>query len=360
METVLEYLSRFAEVLAVAHSPWAADWDDAEVGRAFQWASYLEQLSRRLEGAGSVEARAALRQRLQEQRRLRPRAPPELPRYRDLLLEELGRGGELLSEALLHNPAASASAFHRAASWYRSAGSGRTGGGGPEALSASLGRAVRVKAATWLLRRAWGSEPPRGSVDVVSETGGQILRERLEERLKVQGRELPEGQAAAYEELLQRAVPGGDGEEEPGSFQPLAALLLETTEGNDGSEARARALGWLLGDGRALATLCRALPCSQLAALTARRPAFGRRYLRLLQRWGWALRYDAARAEWAPPCAEEPSWCRLLEHFAALWQGPPPVREAAESQLRSLKAADGDFEVPGVSVWTDLLLALTR
>ncbi|GCC25437.1 Fanconi anemia group F protein [Chiloscyllium punctatum] len=354
METVLENLSRFAEVLAVAHSPWAADWDDAEVSRAFQWARYLEQLSRRLEGAGCAGARAAVRQRLQEQRRLRPRAPPELPRYRALLFEELGRGGELLCGALLRNPAASAPAFHRAAAWYRSAGSG----GGSAALSASLGRAVRVKAATRLLRCAWGSEPAGG---VVSETGGQILRERLEERLRAAGDELPERQAAACEELLRRAFPGGGEEEEGGgeALQPLAALLL--AEGADGGgEARARTLDWLLGDGRALAALGRALPCSQLAALSARSPPFARRYLRLLQRWGRALRYDAARAEWAPTSAEGPSWRRLLEHFAALWRGPPPAREAAESALRGLKAEDGDFEVPGVSVWTDLLLALTR
>ncbi|XP_041052748.1 Fanconi anemia group F protein [Carcharodon carcharias] len=343
MEALLENLARFAEVLAVARSPWAGDWDEAEVRRAFQWARYLEQLSRRLEEVAS--AQDALRLHLLS-RGAGPRGHP-LPQYRRLRFEELGRGEEMLSEALLCNPAASAAAFHRAAAWYRTRGEG-----GGAAIPASLGRAVRVKAAAGvLLLRDSGS---RVDPAALSETRAQILRQRLEERLRGP-EELPERRAAC-EEVLRRAVSVGGGE--PVSWLPLAELLAASAA-TGGGEAQPLALRWLLGDGRALPAFCRALPCSLLTAIAALHPAFGRRYLRFLQDWGCSLQYDAGRAEWVPQEeSPEQGWRELLEHFTALLQGPPPAREPTERALRSLRTMDGDFDVWGISIWTDLLLAL--
>ncbi|XP_072322775.1 Fanconi anemia group F protein [Scyliorhinus torazame] len=329
MEALLDNLARFAEVLAVARSPWAGDWGEAEARRAFQWAGYLERLKQRLEGApGAREAFG---------RHLRSLGPP-LQR-----LEELG--GQALSEALLCNPAASAAAFHRAAAWRREAG-----GGEGAAWPAALGRAVRAKAAAGLLTGGGGDE---------WETGAQILRQRLEESLRGPG-ELPERRAAC-EELLNRAVSVG-GEE------AVAGLLLAGPGG--GGEAGQLVQSWLLGDGaRAppardwlLGDGARAPPArdgllgdeARAPLLAARHPAFGQRHLGRLRDWGRGLHYDASRAAWAP----RPCWQRLLEHFTALLQGPPPARELAERALRSWKRRDGDFEVWGISVWTDLLLAL--
>ncbi|XP_038664258.1 Fanconi anemia group F protein [Scyliorhinus canicula] len=365
METLLDNLSRFAEVLAVARSPWAGGWGEAEAGRAFQWAGYLERLNQRLEGAPG--ARQALG------RHLRSLGPgPPLGR-----LEELG--GQALSEALLCNPAASAAAFHRAAAWRRAAGAGGEGAAWP----AALGLAVRAKAAAGLLRLSGG-----GSGEW--EAGAQILRQRLEERLRGPG-QLPERRAAC-EQLLDRAVsdggeeavaglllaaPGGGGEAEPLVRSWLLGDEARAPQARDrllGDEARAPpARDGLLGDeARAppardglLGDEARAQPARDRllgdqaraplrSLLAARHPAYGRRHLGRLRDWGRGLRYDASGAVWVP----RPSWQRLLEHFTALLQGPPPARELAERALRSWKRRDGDFEVWGISVWTDLLLAL--
>ncbi|XP_051885446.1 Fanconi anemia group F protein [Pristis pectinata] len=330
MEAVLENLERFAEVLAVARSPWAGDWDEAAVSRAFQWACYFEQLDSRLEGKAG--AQAALRRQL-EQPGSRAGQHHRLPWYRGLRLRELGRGQEMLGQALLCNPAASATAFHRAAAWYRGAGCGRG------AVSESLGRAIRLTAAARVLQAC--VDPPERQA--VAETQAEILRQRLGERR----RELPE------QEVLRRAVSGGGS---AGSWRPLAALL--TTAGGGG--AQPQALRWLLGDGRALSAACRELPCAALTHLAAQQPAFARGYSHFLQRWGGRMRYDAGSGRWLHQESPEQDWERLLQHFATLLQGPPRTKESTRQMLKTLKAQDGDFEVWGISIWTDLLLALER
>uniref|UniRef100_UPI00398E6D68 Fanconi anemia group F protein n=1 Tax=Pristiophorus japonicus TaxID=55135 RepID=UPI00398E6D68 len=346
MEAILDNLARFAEVLAVARSPWARDWDEAAASRAFEWARYFQHLHSRL--AANAGSQAAFRQ--QRLRRFSSSGLGHpLPHYRCPRFEELGRAEEELSRALLRNPSASAAAFHQAAAWYR------VNGGGCR-LPASLGRAARAKAAARVLLEAWSRGPGQPALEHPSatETQAEILRQRLEERTRGPER-LPE--QAACEEVLRRALSGGGG-----SFLPLAALLT-SGGGGGGEEGEAQqppppALRWLLGDGRALAAFCRALPSATLSRVAARQPAFCRRYLRFLQDWARAMRYDAGTGEWLHHESPEQDWQGLLQHFGALLQGPPQAKEPTERALSSLKTLDGDFDVRGISIWTDLLLAL--
>ncbi|XP_059832001.1 Fanconi anemia group F protein [Hypanus sabinus] len=338
MESVLENLERFAEVLAVARSPWASHWDEAAVTRAFQWACYFQQLDLRLEG--NTSAQAALRRQLNLPGRC---TDHPLPWYRGLRFEELSRGQEMLSQALLCNPAASAAAFHRAASWYRSASSSRA------AVTTSLRRAARLTAAARVLQacRRSAAGPGEGSTErqPVAETQAEILRQRLGE----QRRELPE------QEVLRRTVSGGGGDGAD-SWRPLAALLSAA----GAEEAPPRTWRWLLGNRDALSAACRALPCSVLARLAAREPAFSREYLDFLRQWARRMRYDASSGRWTHEESPELDWERLLQHFSSLLQGPPQTKEWTRETLNSLKTKDGDFEVWGISIWTDLLLALRQ
>ncbi|XP_072129278.1 Fanconi anemia group F protein [Mobula birostris] len=336
MEAMLENLERFAEVLAVARSPWASHWDEAAVTRAFQWACYFQQLALRLEGNRS--AQAALRRQLNLPGRC---TDHPLPWYRGLRLEELSRGQEMLSQALLCNPAASAAAFHRAAYWYRSAGSSRA------AVTTSLRRAARLTAAARVLQACRQSAAGPGEDPTerqpVAETQAEILRQRLGE----QRRELPE------QEVWRRTVFGGGGD--ANSWRAFAALLSAA-----GVEAQPRALRWLLGNSRELSAACRALPCSVLALLAAQEPAFAREYLDFLQQWARRMRYDARSGRWMHEESPEQDWERLLQHFSSLLQGPAQTKESTREMLNSLKTKDGDFEVWGISIWTDLLLALKQ
>ncbi|XP_032894540.1 Fanconi anemia group F protein [Amblyraja radiata] len=343
---VVEAAQRFAEVLAVARSPWAADWDTATVGRAFQWARYLEQLSHRLERQGQGEAW----RRLQLQLRPESRAPMPhpLPGFRGLGLEELGRGRQMLGQALLCNPASSAAAFHRAAAWYR-AGCGEE----QAAAAAALRRAARLAAAARVLQLAGGNDTERAA----RVTQAEVWRERRGE--------LPE------EAVWRRAVSA-----DAGCWRPLAALLTaadgdEPPAARPGLPGNSRARPGLLGDSAARPALpgdsrtladaaCRALPCPLLSELAALRPPFARRYTAHLQRWAARMQYDAGSGRWLHPDSPEQDWEKLLQHFTGLLQGPPATKESTLRTLNSLKAADGDFEVWGISVWTDLLLALKQ
>ncbi|XP_069761138.1 Fanconi anemia group F protein-like [Narcine bancroftii] len=318
MEAALENAERFADVLAVARSPWASDWDEVAVSRAFQWARYFEHLNAQL--AGSAGAQAAWRRRLRSRRA-------------DLRLEELGRGQEVLSQALLLNPAASVAAFHRAAAAWRR-GAGRSC---EAALSSSLGSAVRRAAAVRVLRACGqsatgpGAEPPEQRAAVATQAA--ILCQRLGE----QRQDLPE------QEVLRRALTAG-------GWEPIAELLA-------GAAAPPPALQWLLGNASAA---CRELPCAVLTELAARQPAFARAYSNYLLQWAGGMRFDAGSGQWIHEEAPEQNWERLLQHFASLLQGPPKIKESTQETLNSLKTTDGNFEVWGISVWTDLLLALTR
>ncbi|XP_078270988.1 Fanconi anemia group F protein [Rhinoraja longicauda] len=349
---------RFSEVLAVAQSPWAADWDTAAASHAFQWARYLEQLSHRLQGQGQGQEEAW--------RRLQPESRAALPhpllRFRGLRLEELGRGRQMLGQALLCNPDSSAAAFHRAAAWYRRAGCGEE----REPAAAALRRAARLAAAARVLQLAGGGPDTERAARV---TQAEVLRQLRRERRG----ELPE-----EEEVWRRAVSG-----DAGCWRPLAALLTAADDdeppaarpglpgdgaaqpglpGNDAAlPGNGAARPGLPGDGRVLAdAACRALPCPLLSELAARRPPFGLRYSAHLQRWAARMQYDAGSGRWLHPDSPEQDWEKLLQHFAGLLQGPPATREPTLRTLNSLKATDGDFEVWGISVWTDLLLALKQ
>lgn len=362
---VVEAAQRFAEVLAVARSPWAADWDTATVGRAFQWARYLEQLSRRLEGQRLGEAW----RRLQLQLRPESRAPMPhpLPGFRGLGLEELGRGRQMLGQALLCNPASSAAAFHRAAAWYRA------GCGEEQAAAAALRRAARLAAAARVLQLAGGGNDTERAERV---TQAEVWRERRGELPEEVWRRAVSADAGCWRPLA-ALLTAADGDEPPAARPGLpgdgAARpgLLGDSTARPGLPGNSRARPGLLGDSAARPGLpgdsrtladaaCRALPCPLLGELAARRPPFARRYTAHLQRWAARMQYDAGSGRWLHPDSPEQDWEKLLQHFTGLLQGPPATKESTIRTLNSLKAADGDFEVWGISVWTDLLLALKQ
>ncbi|EGV94147.1 Fanconi anemia group F protein [Cricetulus griseus] len=51
-------------------------------------------------------------------------------------------------------------------------------------------------------------------------------------------------------------------------------------------------------------------------------------------------------------------WEELCLRLHSLCQASPLLQEEVLERLRGRRALDGDFEVPGMSIWTDLLLAL--
>ncbi|KAJ7427288.1 Fanconi anemia group F protein [Willisornis vidua] len=117
-------------------------------------------------------------------------------------------------------------------------------------------------------------------------------------------------------------------------------------------------LSWLLGNLELFSAFCLCLPGALLASLAGHYPQLSEAYLELLSGWGSHLHYDPLQGRWVKSCVDkaELSWEELRERFGCLCQGPAPLREHTHAALKLLKTRDGDFEVRGLSVWTDLLM----
>ncbi|NWR29282.1 FANCF protein, partial [Tachuris rubrigastra] len=117
-------------------------------------------------------------------------------------------------------------------------------------------------------------------------------------------------------------------------------------------------LSWLLGNVERFSAFCLCLPGSLLASLAGHYSQFSRSYLDLLTGWGSHLHYDPLQGRWVKSCLEkaELSWEELRERISCLCQGSALLREQTQAALKVLKTQDGDFQVRGLSVWTDLLM----
>lgn len=320
-------------LLAVSRSGQVRDWDPPALDRALQWGRYFQHLHGRFRAQPRL--RAALGQRL----RRGQQGPP-------LGFPHLGRCPELLGLSLLGNRSLPPAACHRLLrSFLLPPGDQATAG------PCSLGLLARRKAAVHLL-------PTPSSVLARPEELGPQLRAEAQLLLS----RLEEEEEQALGRVLEQ-LPG------PRVYQVLAALLLEQAGANPGEEASCRepaglaaaVLFWLLGNSGRLSAFCRLLPGSILAALTARYPQLGSPYLQLLTDWGSRLSYNPLCGQWANSCCpseDQLSWEELRERFSCFVRGPTPLREAALSALKKLKTLDGDFEVCGLSVWSDLLLEM--
>uniref|UniRef100_A0A8C8SUH3 Fanconi anemia group F protein n=1 Tax=Pelusios castaneus TaxID=367368 RepID=A0A8C8SUH3_9SAUR len=348
METLGWQVEQLPGLLAVSRSGLVRAWDPPTLDRALQWGRYFQHLHGRFRAQPRLEA--ALGQRLRRGQQ-QGRGPP-------LGFGHLGRCPELLGLALLGNRALPPAACHRLLRSLLLPPEGQAPPG-----PCSLGLLARRRAAARLLpppsSAAGSPEEPEPRV----RTEAQLLLSRLQEE-EEEGPGSPRaagGQPLWLPRLLEQLP-------RPRVYRVLAALLLEQArdsaaaeEGDSGAERRELAgavLSWMLGDPGRVSAFCRFLPGSLLVALAARYPQLSTAYLHLLTGWGSCLRYDPLRGQWTSSrCLgeDEVSWEELRARFGCFMRGPAPLREAALDALKNQKAQDGDFEVCGLSVWTDLL-----
>ncbi|XP_041256214.1 Fanconi anemia group F protein [Onychostruthus taczanowskii] len=355
MEVVLGQVEQLPALLAVSRSALVRDWDSLTLDRALEWARYFQHLYDRF------RARPQLREALG--RRLRRSRP-----YPLLGFPALGRCPQLLGLALLENRALPPAACRRLLrSLLQPPGAGT--GCDPRGLELL----ARRKAAACLLalprrplRRAPGPEPQL-------QAEAQLLLSRLREEAQEVGEaagqqrwlcgvleQLPQprtfGVVAAALALLKQghgAEQAGDrdrhGSGRRGGYQEIAA--------GDGCSA-GLLLSWLLGNQERFAAFCLCLPCSHLAFLAGHYSRLSRSYLDLLTGWGSHLVYDPLQGRWVKSCLDKAklSWEELREHFSCLCQGSALLKEQTQAALEVLRTQDGDFEVRGLSVWTDLLM----
>lgn len=345
MEVVLGPVEQLPALLAVSRSALVRDWDTLTLDRALEWARYFQHLY------GRFRARPQLREAFQ--RRLRRSQP-----YPLLGFSTLGRCPQLLGLALLENRALPPAACRRL---LRSLLQPPGAGTGPEPRGLAL--LARRKAAACLLalpRRPPGPEPQR-------QAEAQLLLSRLRE----EGQEV--GEAAGRLRWLcgvLEQIP------QPRAFEVVAAALAllkqgdRVREGSSLDEYQASDAGdgctadlllsWLLGNQERFSAFCLCLPCYHLAFLAGHYSLLSRSYLDLLTSWGSHLVYDPLQGRWVKSCLDkaELSWEELREHFSCLCQESTLLKEQTQAALKLLRTQHGDFEVRGLSVWTDLLMEL--
>lgn len=352
MEAVLGQLEQLPALLAVSRSALVRNWDSLTLDRALEWARYFQHLHDRF------RARPQLREAFG--RRLRRSQPYPLFGF-----SALGRCPELLGLALLENRALPPAACRRL---LRSLLQSPGAGSGPEPRGLEL--LARRKAAARLL--VLPRRPPRRlpGPEEQLQAEAQLLLSRLQEE-EQESREAaghPRWLCGILEQLPQ-----------PRAFQVVAAALAllkqgrvteqgrgrdgssldgnQTSAAEDGCTARLL-LSWLLGSQERFSAFCLCLPSSHLAFLADRYSQLSRPYLDLLTGWGSHLIYDPLQGRWVKSCLNkaELSWEELRQRFECLCQESALLKEQTQAVLKLLRTQDGDFEVCGISVWTDLLM----
>ncbi|KAL6053453.1 hypothetical protein STEG23_020422 [Scotinomys teguina] len=330
MEPLVQQMECFSEVLAVSSGAMVRSWDARTVRRALQWARYLLHVYRRFAERG--RAREAL------ERRLRLRGGP--PGLRSFTALEFG--DSRLALRLLRNRALAPAAAHALP---RLLFPGPAADREDDAPQSRLALLARRGSALHLLFRL-GGDAPRSAL---LSTHAELLCTRLHE--------LGSADPMAGRKLLETLWARGPREH----VLSVAgeALLRDTELEPTGADEIQQLLRWLLESPEVLVAFCRQLPAVRLASLAGLHPALSRAYLGLLTGWATQLRYDLPKGSWVPTQPEDMPWEELCLRLQSLCQAPPPLREDVLETLRSSKALDGDFEVPGMSIWTDLLRALS-
>lgn len=355
MESLLQHLDRISEVLAVSRTPHVSSWDAVAVRRALQWARYMRHVHRRF--GCHVPIRSALERRLQNQWKLEvgsgSPSVPGLTNFRDL-----GRCDVLLSQRLLDNRALGDAAFHCLLQQLF------PGPGVPDAeeetLQDRLAVLARRRSAVHLLRFNGFGENSAVWNDALVKTQAELLLERLQEVGKAQA----EGPSRLLSSLWER-LPRNN------FLEVIAAALLlplssprppreELELGSPGTQGEGghELVQWLLGKSDIMATFCRSLSAALLTSVAGRHPELFQVYLGLLREWGRHLHYDLQKGIWVGAEDRDVPWEELYSRFQSLCQAPSPLKDEVLMALEASKAQDGDFEVPGLSIWTDLLLAL--
>ncbi|KAM6174039.1 Fanconi anemia group F protein [Erethizon dorsatum] len=345
MEPLLQQLERFSEVLSVSRTKHVSTWGPETVRRAVQWARYLRHVYRRFGSHGRI--------RTAVERRLRSHWGPEGPVQGLTSFQALGHGDVLLTLNLLQNRALG-DAAGRALLQQLFPGAG-PGDADAEALQARLARLARLRAALLLLRETESTcgESPAPLEDPVLLTQAQLLLGRLREAGEAEvgdpcgwlGRLWTRSPRDHFLQVTAVAL-----------LQPLEEELGQSRPETPGEESHLL-VRWLLEQSEVLAAFCR-LPAGLLTSVAGRHPALSRAYLGLLTDWGRKLHYDLQKGAWVGSEPQDVPWEELYCRFQSLGQAPPPLKDEVLMALESCKARDGGFEVPGLSIWTDLLLAL--
>lgn len=342
MEEVLKNLASTAELLAVsARSDVVKQWDSLTLSRAFHWARYCEHLFLRF------HTNTAIRRILEKQLQVTNQSLEAVfPGYEDVTFSDLARCRHLLLVGLLSNPELPVSIMKILFNTKKQLNTEQSV---DEGVGGLCSRIIQCKSACKVLSPLTDSS----ALAADAEVQALMLMERLDALLS------QNSQACQTELFLDSVLQGCEGASRHFSLV-MAAALLTTRDSHTASQDSL--LGWLQRKPSVLHEMCSALPTALLRKLAKEHLRFRTAYCDVLKKWASDMEYNLDEGEWfqTGSGSQTVTFLRLTEHFLALFEASPSLREDVEKELNALKISDGDFDVRGLSVWGDLLSALNK
>lgn len=342
MEAVLKNLSVTVELLAVAaHSSGVLDqWDEQTLSRAFHWAKYCEHIHSRFHN------NPAIRRVLEKQLLLTNQSLKKVfPGCSEVSFSDLPRCQHLLLFGLLNNPELPISIMKVLFKTQRP----NILSSGDEDAPGLCSHIIQCKSMCKVLRPLGGLS----AVGADAEVQGELLMERLGTALNREGTDLHEAEhflcsvLQVFEGAADRLCP------------VIAAALLTRTDSTEQSASQGFLSDWLQRQHAMLQRMCSVLPSALLKELVKRHQTFRAAFSKMLKQWASEMEYRINDGEWVQSTTPAVSFQKLTELFVVLFEACPALKRKTEDELNALKISDGDFDVQGLSVWGDLLSALS-
>ncbi|XP_049930316.1 Fanconi anemia group F protein [Epinephelus moara] len=339
MEAVLKNLASTVELLAVAaHSSVVEQWDKQTLFRAFHWTQYCEHLFTRFHNNPSI--RRIMEKQLQVTSESLRAA---FPGYTQVSFSDLSRCQHLLLVGLLKNSELPISIMKQLFDTTSPVNNQQSE---YQDVTGHCSHIIQCKSACKVLSPL----TDLSAVGADAEVQGAMLMERL-----------GAGSEACWTEHILDSVLQGCGGATQHFCQVIAAALLTTKNSAAQTASQDFLLDWLQKEHSVLQHMCSALPTTLIIDLATQHLKFRDAYCDVLKKLASDMEYSIREGEWVQSGTKQTvSFQRLTEHFLALFEACPSLREDVEKELNALKISDGDFDVRGLSVWGDLLSAFNK
>jgi len=335
MEAVLRQLTNILELLAVSQTDRVREWDQHSLQRAFQWAEYCEQLHSRFQSNPTV--RSALEAGLQDTNQ---RLQDALPAHSPVMFSDLARCQHMLLVHLLTNPYSPNSVVQMLLPNPKTAA---------QEFQFDQSSFITCKSAFNLLCRS-SDRTSHPGLQVEAEVRGKLLRELLNSLLTRPGND-------EYARTVLDSILRDSAGKTESLYDVIAAALLSSDDDTN-AVTQHFILAWIQDHDGCCGKLCGSLSPGLCAVLSRQSPEFKQAYWGVLKRWASCLQYDVLESVWVPTSDGPVTFNVLADRLKDLLNSGAGLKEDTATELNALKLEDGDFNVKGISVWTDLIIQL--
>ncbi|XP_018417009.1 PREDICTED: Fanconi anemia group F protein [Nanorana parkeri] len=341
LKSMLENLDHFVDLLTWSHTVYAKDWDVLNVQRARQWGSYFQQVYHRFKANDPI--RNAIEDHLAAKNE---ELKVCFKNYKDITFRDLEKGKAILCMALLHNRAVSTFVFKHLVELLQDSDSEKV-----DCLGLSHITSQKVASELFLSLPVFVCERSQKPLDdPVLVTQADFLGSSLQRRMK----KLDDDQKLSAVSDVLCKLP------QPLVYHLIAAVLSNDAVGAENLDhLHDLILEWLLSNDAAWTGFFSNVNHQVLAKLSSRFFKFRQTYLDYLVKLGRGMEQDFTFGMWVSQTPKL-SFHEFLEHFRCLLRGPQDLRACTLTTLQMLKCQDGDYEVSGISIWTDILMEINK